>query len=177
MFVRTSSLKVRSLYRSTRFGYKISGTHRWELVDSNTLGNDPSTEDVVLQTQGTSPAEVHVVSGHRCDVLNPADTVRHWKSETYLAEFMEPGTLVVLTHRDRSAAGIVMVSPGADMGTPMVTVKEAYDLTSSIAIRVTLTAELATVQETYRSMQHGLQIDHKGLFRVFSKDVLQAVLS
>lgn len=177
MFVRTSSLKVRSLYRSTRFGYKIAGTHRWEVVGSNTVSNDPITEDVALQMQGIGSAEVHVIGANRWDVLDSADTVRYWKSEDYLAEFMESGTLVVLTDRNRSAAGVVMVSPGVETGTPMVTVKEAYDLTSNTAVRVTLTTELASVHETYRSMQHALQIDHKGLFRLFSKDVLQAVLA
>jgi hypothetical protein len=125
---------------------------------------------------GSGSTDVNVVAVDRCNVLDPANTVRFWASEEYLSDFMEPGTLVVLTDHSRFAGGVVMVSPGAATGTPVVTLKETYDLAKNVSVRVTLTTPLATFHESYRSVQQALQLDNQGLLRFFSKDVLGAVL-
>jgi hypothetical protein len=176
MDMRTSGLKIRSLYKSARFGYTITGTHRWAVTALDGLSDDPDTDSVTFDLRGPGHAQVNIVGANRCNVLDPADTVRFWASEEYLADFMEPGTLVVLTDRTRSAGGVVMVSPGAATETPVVTLKETCDLANNISVRVTLTTELATFHETYRSIQQALQIDQQGLLRFFSKDILRAVL-
>lgn len=174
--MRTSGSRIRTLYKSQRFGYAVTGTHRWIVADMDTSEADPDTDSVMLHMHGSSRADVNIVGVNRCNVLDPAETVRFWTSREYLEDFMEPGTLVVLSDRTRTSGGVVMVSPGADTGNPMVTVKEVFDLANNVSVRVSLTTELATFHETYRSIQQALHVDQKGVLNFFSKDVLRAVL-
>lgn len=127
--------------------------------------------------RGAGGVNVGIVAAKRCNVLNTAETVGFWTSAIHLSEFMEPGSLVVLSERSRSTGGVVLVSPDASGESPVVTVKEAFDLDRNISIRVTMTADIDAFPEVYRSVSQALQIDRRHVLGVFNKDVLHAVLS
>ena len=177
MAVRKSGYSAKTLYRSPRFGYTVKGPGSWETSGTGSSGFDPDTDAVTLSWRGTRDAEVGILAAARCNVLDTAETVRYWTSEKYLSEHMDTETVVVLSERTRKGGGAVLVSPGDADGGPVVTVKEAFDLGRDISVRVTLTADIETLPEIYRSVGQSLSIDGQNVVSLFSMDVLKAVLS
>src|SRR5688500_15016085 len=93
----TSRSVARTLYRSPQFGYSVTGAHPWVVAGIETSSSDSETDRVLLQMRGPGRADVEIVCTERWNVLDSAETVHFWTSEEYLAEYMEPGTLVVLS--------------------------------------------------------------------------------
>lgn len=177
MNMRQFSQSVKTLYRSSRFGYTVTGPISWDSTGAGSSGSDPDTDSVLLTKRGADHADIGIVAADRWNVLDTAETVRFWTSEEYLSEFVEPGTIVVLSDRTRTCGGAVLVSPGVPHGDAIVTAKEAFDIGQNISIRVSLTADIEAFPEVYRSVTQALRINGQSVMGCFSRDVLEAVLS
>lgn len=170
-----SFAKQSSIYRSSHLGYSIAWGSSWTMTPDDAERTDPSTEE--LHLQGRDGREtITIVCADRRDMLDPDETVRFWKSPFYLAGFMDPGTIVMLSDHTRTAGAVVMVGPDEASGEPMVTIKETFSAGYRTSVRVTLTAPLESFEEAYRHARETVQMDHQPMFRFFGPDVLKAVL-
>jgi len=178
--VPTSGSLSPATYLSPRFGYKVRWDTPWALLDetgSDGSNDDSVTDRLVLHMRESGRAEVQIVGGSRCNLLDARETIRFWTSDLYISEFMDPGTLVVLSEATRTAGGVVLVSPGSDGDPDVVTIKEAFEVDRGTSVRVTLIADLPTFLDTCREMRQTLHVGQHGLLHFFSDDVLEAVLS
>lgn len=164
-----------SVYRSPHLGYSISWGTFWMAGPDDGEGVDPSTEVLSLQDH-SGQTHVRIVCVDRSETLDPDETVRFWGSPFYLANFMEPGTIVSIADHSHCAGAVMMVGPGEDGGADTVTLKETYSTGNRTSVRVTLTAPLETFEDAYRMAQETLQIDQRSMFRFFDRDILDAVL-
>lgn len=180
LYLQPSRHSAETSYRSFQFGYTVTWKYPWAVTDgdgSDDVLPEPGTERSVLGMQDHRHTLLRIVGADRRNVLNPVETVRFWTSPEYISDYMEPGTKVVLTDRAPTQGGVVMVSPGPDSGTPIVTVMESYDVGIHGSIRTSFTSDIDTVHDAWVSMQQHVQIEHRLPMRCFDTDVLMAVLS
>lgn len=171
---RRSSI-AESVYRSPRFRHAVRWGNPWVATEDFSPVETP--EMMVVGLRAADGAEVEIVGSDQHNLLDTPEMVRFWASERYLTEFMEPGTKVVLTQLTGNTGVVVMVSPGVGGADPMVTIKEIVALGCGTAFRVTFTAELSTLEESYSCLHQQVRIDERALGSALDRDVLEAIFS
>ncbi len=171
---RRSSI-AESVFRSPRFGHAVRWGNPWVATEGSAPVDDP--EMMVVGLRAEDGAEVEIVGSDQQNLLDTPDMIRFWASESYLTEFMAPGTKVVLTEIRGNTGVVVMVSPGTDGHDPVVTIKEIIALGCGMAFRVTFTADLATLEDSYSCLHQQVKIDERALGSALDRDVLEAIFS
>lgn len=164
-----------SIYHSPRFRHAVSWGNPWVAKEHASPTDQPDMMVVGLRADDGS--EVEIVGCEQRNMLDTPEMIRFWTSERYLADFMEPGTKVVLTKQDGNSGVVVMVSPGDHDGAPIVTIKELYAPECDMAFRVTFTTDLATLEQSYSCLRQSVKIDERALGAALDGDVLDAIFS